>query len=56
MKKVIISMLTITLTGCSTLLDELEKPLKPPVDETNYWKMPCFLDGTTLKKPWKDND
>jgi hypothetical protein len=56
MKKVIISLLTIMITGCSTLLDELEKPLKPPVDETNYWKMPCFLDGTTLKKPWKDND
>jgi|LakMenEpi03Aug12_release.lakeMendotaPanAssembly.Ray.scaffolds.fasta_scaffold6733501_2 hypothetical protein len=52
MKKVIISALTLTLTGCTSILDELEKPLKPKVDETNYWKMPCIWDGTKLKKPW----
>jgi hypothetical protein len=34
------------------MLDELKKPLKPKVDETNYWKIPCIWDGTTLKKPW----
>ncbi len=59
MKKVIISVLTIILTGCSTTIwDELEKPLKPKIDETNYWKMPCIWDGTTLKKPWlkKENE
>jgi starvation-inducible outer membrane lipoprotein len=52
MKKVIISLLSIMMTGCSTLLDELEKPLKPQVDDNNYWKTPCIWDGTTLKKPW----
>jgi hypothetical protein len=52
MKNVIISALTIALTGCSTLLDQLEKPLKPPIDENNYWKTPCIWDGLTLKKPW----
>ncbi len=56
MKKVIISLLTIMMTGCSTLLDELEKPLKPKIDETNYWKVPCIWDGTTLKKPWFKKD
>jgi len=53
MKKVIISALTIALIGCSTIWEELEKPLKPKVDETNYWKMPCFWDGTKLKKPYE---
>jgi starvation-inducible outer membrane lipoprotein len=53
MKKVIISALIIMLTGCSTMLDELEKPLKPKVDETNYWKMPCLWDGAILKKPYE---
>jgi starvation-inducible outer membrane lipoprotein len=52
MKKVIISALTLTLTGCTSILDELEKPLKPKVDETNYWKIPCIWDGATLKKPY----
>jgi hypothetical protein len=53
MKKVIISALTLLVTGCSTMLDELEKPLKPKVDETNYWNIPCFWDGTKLKKPYE---
>jgi len=53
MKKVIISALTLLVTGCSTMLDELEKPLKPKVDETNYWKMPCLWDGAILKKPYE---
>jgi hypothetical protein len=52
MKKVITFLLTLLATGCSTMLDELEKPLKPSVDETNYWKIPCIWDGATLKKPW----
>ncbi len=52
MKRVIISALILLATGCSTIWDELEKPLKPPVDESNYWKIPCIWDGTTLKKPW----
>jgi hypothetical protein len=34
------------------MLDKLEKPLKPVVDESNYWKVPCIWDGTILKKPW----
>jgi hypothetical protein len=45
-------MIPLLLTGCSTLLDQLEKPLKPPIDESNYWKTPCIWDGITLKKPW----
>jgi hypothetical protein len=52
MKKVIIFLITFLATGCSTMLDKLEKPLKPVVDETNYWKVPCIWDGTILKKPW----
>jgi starvation-inducible outer membrane lipoprotein len=56
MKKVIISALTLLVTGCSTIWDELEKPLKPKVDETNYWKVPCIWDGTTLKKPYYGNN
>jgi hypothetical protein len=49
----LVILLTLLLTGCSSLLDELEKPLKPAVDETNYWKFPCIWDGTKLKKPWR---
>lgn len=41
------------LTGCSSLLDELEKPL---VNEDNYWKTPCFVSGVKLKKPWIKKD
>jgi hypothetical protein len=52
MKKVIISTLTLLVTGCSTMLDELKTPLKPKVDETNYWKTPCIWDGVVLKKPY----
>jgi hypothetical protein len=55
MKKVIISVLTILMTGCTSFLDQIERPLKPKVDETNYWKMPCILDGTKLKKPYATN-
>jgi hypothetical protein len=54
MKRVITSLLAIVLTGCSTTIwDKLEKPLKPAVNETNYWKVPCIWDGTTLKKPYE---
>ncbi len=49
MKKVIISALTIMVTGCTTLTDKI---VKPAVNEDNYWKTPCFIDGTKLKKPW----
>jgi len=52
MKKVIISLLVFLTAGCSTMLDRLENPLKPVVNETNYWKVPCIWDGTILKKPW----
>lgn len=52
MKIAITSLLAIMSTGCSTLLDKLEKPLKPEINETNYWRIPCFWDGTTLKKPY----
>ncbi len=56
MKKVIISALTIILTGCSTIWDKLEKPLiAPKVNEQNYWKIPCFVDGIKLKKPYATN-
>ena len=58
MKKVIISVLTILVTGCSTIWDKLENPLKPVVNENNYWKTPCICDGTVLKTPWlkKENE
>jgi hypothetical protein len=53
MKKLITSLLAIMLTGCSTLLDKIEEPLKPTINESNYWKVPCFWDGTKLKKPYE---
>jgi hypothetical protein len=49
MKKVIISALTILLTGCTTLTDKI---VKPPINDDNYWNIPCFVDGIKLKKPW----
>jgi hypothetical protein len=41
----------LTLTGCS-VLDFGGKNIKPKVNEDNYWKTPCILDGATLKKPY----
>jgi hypothetical protein len=49
MKKVIISALTILVTGCTTLTDKI---VKPPINDDNYWNIPCFVDGIKLKKPW----
>ena len=39
------------LTGCASGDDYLP-PLspKPKIDETNYMKIPCFLDGSIVKK------
>jgi hypothetical protein len=55
MKNVIISALTILVTGCTTLTDKI---VKPPINDDNYWKTPCIWDGTVLKKPWlkKENE
>ena len=52
MKKIIISVLAVMVTGCSTIWEKIEEPLKPAVNEDNYWKMPCIWDGTVLKRPW----
>jgi hypothetical protein len=49
MKTVIISALTILLTGCSSLTDKI---VKPPINDDNYWNIPCFVDGIKLNKPW----
>jgi hypothetical protein len=46
MKIIILSLL---LTGCTTLTDKM---VKPTITEDNYWKIPCIWDGTVLKKPW----
>jgi len=50
MKIVILSLL---LTGCTTLTDKM---VKPAITEDNHWKIPCVWDGTILKKPWFKKD
>jgi len=50
MKIVILSLL---LTGCTTLTDKI---IKPAINDDNYWKTPCIWDGTVLKKPWFKKD
>ena len=44
-----IVILSLFLTGCTTLTDKI---VKPTINENNYWKTPCIWDGTVLKKPW----
>jgi hypothetical protein len=50
MKFIILSLI---LTGCTTLSDKM---VKPTIDEDNYWNIPCILDGTVLKTPWLKKD
>lgn len=35
--------------GCVTR-DGYLPPIKPSVNETNYMKMPCLIDGSIVKK------
>jgi hypothetical protein len=45
----LVILLVLLLTGCSSLTDKI---VKPPINDDNYWNIPCFVDGIKLKKPW----